>query len=222
MLKYDSHHQTYALGIRLVRLAHAAWTQSALAPIARPMIDALSRDVGETVHLAQLDHAHVLYVDKRNARTPVHMYSEAGKIGPAYCTGVGKAMMAFLPRKDLDKVLAQQSFHAFTPATITDPATMRAELAQIRAAGHALDREEHETGIICVAIPILTVHGHLLGAISVTGTTARTSLAALERLAPRIRQTARQIAEAVEDWRFPEDQNQKNDRKRVETTKCQG
>ena len=67
-----------------------------LAQVARPYLDALSAEVGETVHLAQLDHGQVLYVDKRNARQPIEMFSQAGKVGPAYCTGVGKAMLAHL------------------------------------------------------------------------------------------------------------------------------
>jgi IclR family transcriptional regulator, KDG regulon repressor len=83
MLAYDPDRQTYSPGVRLVRLAHAAWEQSTLAPIARPHIDALSAAVGETVHLAQLDHAQVLYIDKRNANKPVQMFSQAGKVGPA-------------------------------------------------------------------------------------------------------------------------------------------
>ena len=91
-----------ALGVRLVRLAHAAWAQSSIAPLARPYIDRLSAEVGETIHLAQLDLGQVLYVDKRNAQRPVEMFSQAGKVGPAYCTGVGKAMLAYLPRGRAD------------------------------------------------------------------------------------------------------------------------
>ncbi len=204
MLAYDPDRQTYTPGIRLVRLAHAAWQSSSLAPIARPHLDALSADVGETVHLAQLDHAQVLYVDKRNAREPLAMYSQAGKIGPAYCTGVGKAMMAFLPEADIERVLLQQSYHRFTPATLTNEAALRAELAVIRKRGHAFDAEEHEPGIICIALPILTRTGRVLGALSVTSSTSRTSLEALTALAPRIRTTAQAIANEAQDWRFPD------------------
>lgn len=204
MLAHDPDRGTYAPGVRLVRLAHAAWRQSSLAPIARPHVDALARDVGETVHLAQLDHAQVLYVDKRSAREPVEMYSQAGKVGPAYCTGVGKAMLAFLPESELARAVSQQSFHRFTPATLTDEGALRQELRAVRARGFAFDREEHEPGIICVALPILSVGGAVLGAVSVTGTTGRTSLAALERLVPRIGAAAGAIAAEAESWRFPE------------------
>jgi DNA-binding IclR family transcriptional regulator len=204
MLVLDRRDQSYALGVRLVRLAHAAWSQSSLAPIARPHIDRLSADLGETIHLAQLDAGQVLYVDKRNAARPVAMFSEAGKVGPAYCTGVGKAMLAFLSAAELDAALARQSFHRFTPATLITPETLRAELAAVRAAGVAFDREEHEPGIVCVAAPILTRAGRVLGAVSVTSTTARTTLGALAALAPRLCRTAAAIGAEAEDWRFPE------------------
>jgi IclR family transcriptional regulator, KDG regulon repressor len=204
MLSYDDDLGTYALGVRLVRLAHAAWTQSSLAPIARPYLDELAHKTGETIHLAQLDLGQVLYVDKRNAAKPVDMFSSAGKVGPAYCTGVGKAMMAFLDEAALQASISRQSFHRFTPNTLDTPELLRAELATIRACGHCFDREEHEPGIICCAVPILTRTGRVLGAVSVTSTTARTTLAALAAHAPMIKDIAAQIAVEAESWRFPE------------------
>lgn len=205
MLALDPETSSYSLGVRLVRLAHAAWKQSSLAPIARPFLDALSSEMGETVHLAQLDGAHVLYVDKRNARVPIEMFSQAGKVGPAYCTGVGKAMLAFLPDDQLARIVPQMAFHRYTAATLTTPQALTSELAAIRRAGHAFDREEHEPGIICVAAPILSSQGRVLGAVSLTSSTARTSLAALEMNAPRVKATAARIAAEAESWRFPEE-----------------
>lgn len=204
MLSHDPETGSYALGMRLVRLAHAAWQHSSLAPIARPHLDALSAQLGETVHLAQLDHAQVLYVDKRNATQPVEMYSQAGKVGPAYCTGVGKTMLAYQPDTVLDVVLPQQSWHRFTDTTITSAEAMKAELKTIRAVGYGFDREEHEPGIICVAVPILTGSGRCLGALSVTSTTTRTTLDALEERVPAIRVAADRIAEETQAWRFPD------------------
>lgn len=203
MLAFDPERGTYAPGVRLVRLAHAAWQSASLAPIARAHIDVLSADVGETVHLAQLDHAQVIYVDKRNADDPVQMYSQAGKVGPAYCTGVGKAMLAYLPDDELAEVLDQQSFHEFTSTTLTSATRLRAELRDIRANGYGFDREEHEPGIICVAIPILTDTKRVLGALSVTSTTTRTNLAGLESLVPRIKSTADAISKEASNWLFP-------------------
>ncbi|PWJ15086.1 IclR family transcriptional regulator [Jannaschia seohaensis] len=200
MLRLDPDSGTYAPGMRLVRMAHAAWAQSSLAPIAQPYLDELSEAVGETVHLAQLDGAQVLYVDKRNATTRVPMYSDAGKVGPAYCTGVGKAMLAFLPEAELAPVLAQQSWHRFTPNTITTPEAMRAELAEIRAAGHAYDREEHEPGIRCIAMPVLSAKGRVQGAVSVT----TNGPGPLDDYLPALRAAVTKISGDLRDWRFPD------------------
>ena len=147
MLAFDPDRQTYAPGVRLVRLAHAAWAQSSLAPVARPYLDALSAQVGETVHLAQLDNAQVLYIDKRNPTEPVEMYSQAGKVGPAYCTGVGKAMLAHLDEATLENVLTQQSFHRFTDHTHTSAASLKAEghSTPPRAQQHR-SRQQHGPG----------------------------------------------------------------------------
>jgi DNA-binding IclR family transcriptional regulator len=204
MLNYDPDRQTYALGMRLVRLAHAAWTHSSLAPIARAHLDQLSGELGETVHLAQMDSSQVLSVDKRNASLPVEMYSQAGKVGPAYCTGVGKAMMAYLDEDELTRVIAQQSFHRFTDTTLTTPDDLRAELDAIKTRGYAFDREEHEPGIICIAMPILTDRGRVLGGISVTGPTMRRTLSELEALAPKLASVAKQISADAQAWRFPD------------------
>merc|ERR1711916_266133 len=105
MLSYDDETGTYSLGIRLMRLAHGAWKNASLAPIARPFIEDLSEKVGETVHLAQLDHGQVLFVDKLHKTDRFETLARVGQVAPAYCTGVGKAMLAFLAPKRLQIVL---------------------------------------------------------------------------------------------------------------------
>lgn len=208
LVSFDPEWGTYALGVRLVRLAHQAWRQSSLAPIARPYVEELSRSLGETVHLAQLDGGHVLYVDKRNSAQPVEMYSQAGKVGPVYCTGVGKAMLAWMPEAEQMRIISQQSFHRFTDKTLTDAAALKAALINIQARGFSFDDEEHEPGIICIAVPILSQSGRVMGGLSVTSTTSRHSLQSLQKLAPQIKTTVGRIAEDAEIWRFPDKINQ--------------
>ncbi|WP_299344291.1 IclR family transcriptional regulator [uncultured Maritalea sp.] len=203
MLDYNPDHQTYAPGVRLVRLAHAAWQQSSLAPIAKPAIDRLSEELGQTIHLAQLDNGQVLYVDKRDANRPIEMFSQAGKVGPGYCTGVGKAMLAFLDDEQRDKALAQQAFYAFTENTITDCEKLSQELLCIRKTGVSFDKEEHEPSIICVAVPILANSGRVLGGLSITSSTNRTTLDELKNFAPQMKAAAKEIATASENWQFP-------------------
>ncbi|SDI33375.1 IclR family transcriptional regulator [Aliiruegeria lutimaris] len=208
MLVHNPEGGTYSLGVRLVRLAHAAWRQASLAPIARRHLDSLSVDTGLTVHLAQMDYGHVLYVDKRNALESAAMFSDAGKIAPAYCTGVGKAMLAFLDADELDQILGMQSFHRFTPTTLASEAVLRQSLERTRTRGFATDREEHEAGVICVAMPILSDEGRVLGAASLSGSTLRTDLKSLEAHIPRLRQCVEAIAEEATHWAFPVEGNE--------------
>ncbi len=203
MLTYDDETQTYSLGIRLVRLAHTAWRQSSLAPIARTFIDKLAETTGETVHLAQMDNGQVLYVDKRNSASPLDMFSQAGKVGPAYCTGVGKAILAFLDEPELSLAIGKQSFHPFTSKTLTSAEALRAQLAEIRLDGVSYDLEEHEAGIICIAAPILSASRRALGALSITTSTRLKTFEDLECCRPVLLKTAAQIAAAADDWQFP-------------------
>jgi len=113
-------------------------------------------------------------------------------------------MLAFLPDAERAECIAMQSFYRHTPATLTDPAALAAELDAIRAAGIAFDREEHEPGIICIAAPILGPQGRVLGAVSITTTTRRNTLDDLAALRPALQDTAARIAEAAESWQFPE------------------
>ena len=211
MLQFDSDNRAYALGTRLVRLAHVAWRQSSIAPLARPYLDELSDEFGETLHLAQLEGGQVLYVDKRNSSKTVDMYSQAGKVGPAYCTGVGKAILAHLDHETLDATLDLQSFKGHTPQTITDRDALIAELTKTRERGFAFDNEEHEPGIICVAVPILSAGLRPLGALSATSTTERTSLDEMTGWVDRLQHVAREIAQVVETWRFPDANPHPND-----------
>lgn len=203
MLGFDEATQKYQMGLRLVRLAHKSWAQSSLAPLARPTMDALATETAETVHLAQLDHSQVLYVDKRSARLPVEMYSNAGKVAPAYCTGIGKAMLAALPEKARKIAVSQQSFYAYTASTLPTPAALEAEIETIQNQGIAFDREEHEDGIICIAAPIVSSKGNLLGGLSITSTTERHSVDTLIEFKRLLLNAAQSIAVATESWQFP-------------------
>ena len=107
------------------------------------------------------------------------------------------------PNRD-EALIAQQSLHRFTAATLTDVASLRAELAAIRAAGHAFDREEHEQGIICAAVPVRVAGGRCVGALSVTGTTGRVGQGDLAACLPALRRAAAGIARDMQAWRFPD------------------
>ncbi|HAD29514.1 MAG TPA: IclR family transcriptional regulator [Rhodobacteraceae bacterium] len=203
MLSYDPKNQSYAPGLRLVRLAHSAWRQSSLAPVASPYLDALAKEVGEAVHLAQLDHGHVLFVDKRKGTGNFDTLAAAGKVAPSYCTGVGKAILAFMPAAPRNLALQQQAFLKYTPATHDTIGGLENELRSVRQEGIAFDREEHETGIISIAAPILIDQKTVVGALSIATSTSRHKLSDLKAYRSVLLTTANQIANAASTWQFP-------------------
>ena len=203
MLSFDPDRQTYAMGVRLVRLAHSAWRYSSLARVARPYIEGLAAKVGEAVHLAQFDNGHVLFVDKCKATDHFETLAQAGKIAPGYCTGVGKAILAFMPQIEQNWALDQQTYKAHTPFTLTNRAALLTELAQIKADGVAYDREEHEQGIISIACPILTGQGRVVGAVSIASSTNRYTIDDLEKQRPNLLKSANLIGSEAELWQVP-------------------
>ena len=203
MLDYDETQQTYSLGIRLMGLAHAAWKNASLAPVARPFVEELAANTGETVHVAQIESGQVLFVDKLKATDRFETLAEAGKIAPAYCTGVGKAMLAFMAPKRLELALQQQAFFKYTPATHTSAQDLMTELDHIRKDGITFDREEHEQGIISIAAPILSDNGRVLGAVSIATSTSRHSLKEIEAFRPALLETVKKIGAEATSWQFP-------------------
>ncbi|MGV6840225.1 MAG: IclR family transcriptional regulator [Planktomarina sp.] len=203
MLEHDPLTGTYSLGIRLMRLAHTAWKNASLAPIARKHLETLSAQVGETVHLAQLDNAQVLFVDKLNASSNFHTLAQVGQVAPAYCTGVGKAMLAFVAPKRLQIMLQQQSYFQYTPTTHSTANSLMAELTTIQTEGIAFDREEHETGINSIAAPILTNNGRIIGAVSIATATNRFDVNGLLAFKEPLLKTVQNIGDDATSWQFP-------------------
>ena len=203
MLVYDPERQTYAPGLRLLRLAHSAWAVSSLAPIARPFLDTLSAETGEAVHLAQIDNGQVLFIDKRRADAGYETLAQAGQVAPAYCTGVGKVILAFMNEESRNLAIQQQAFHSYTDATHTDAKTLEVELSAIHKDGVAYDREEHQSGIISIAAPILTARKRVIGAVSIATSTSRHSLDGLEAFRPILLETAAKIGTEAQSWRSP-------------------
>lgn len=203
MLRQDAESGAYLLGSRLMRLAQGARQQSSPASLARPHLDTLARETGLTVHLAQLDYGHVLYLDRRATTPQQALFSEAGKIAPAYCTAVGKAMLAYLDPPQLDQVLNQQSYQRFTPTTLASATLLRQSLQRVRKRGFAVDREEYQGGVICVAVPVLSAENRVLGAVSLTATTKQTDLTTLETWVPQLRDHAETLAVDLSHWALP-------------------
>jgi DNA-binding IclR family transcriptional regulator len=158
---------SYTLGLRLLQFASKAWASNRFRTIAEPHLQRLHEVTGETVHLGVLRGTEVIYLDKIESRQNIRMVSQVGNTAPAYCTGVGKAAFSVLPDDELQARVATIAFKRFTPNTLGNARSLLDEIELIRAEGNAYDREEHETGITCVAAPVHS--SDFIGSVSVTG-----------------------------------------------------
>ncbi len=193
----DAVSNLYRPGPGLFELAHQGLEQIELRYLAAPELDALCHQTNETVHLAVLDKGEVVYLEKRESNHTIRMYSAVGRRAPVHCTGLGKAMLAFLPQSEQEVILCSRELRRYTPRTLTDREALTRELASIRERGYAMDLEEHEEDICCVAAPVLDHCGRVVAAMSVTMPAFRTTNERLAELGVHVRAAGMSVSEKL-------------------------
>jgi DNA-binding IclR family transcriptional regulator len=158
-------HGSYAGGLRLADLAGGMDRRAVLASVSRPLLRRLAAQIGATVHLGVLDGDMMTYLVKEHGGGAPVLTAEMSQL-EAYCSGIGKVLLAALPESARECYLLAGDFVALTPKTITDPLCLRAELAGIKRSGHAVDDGEVEDGLYCLAVPVLGPDGGVIAALS--------------------------------------------------------
>ncbi len=187
----------YRLGFKLLHLGSLVESGTELKRCARPVLERLQEECDETVHLVVLNKGEALYLDKIEGRKTVRVVSRVGMTLPAHCSGVGKVLLAFLPDDRVESIVRAKGLKRFTPNTITDREQLHAELCRIRERGYALDDEEIEVGLRCVAAPIKDASGDVIGALSISGPAFRFDGKEAERLTALALQAAARVSEAL-------------------------
>jgi IclR family acetate operon transcriptional repressor len=190
----DAEDGVYAAGPRVLAVAGEALAELDVAGLARPVLGTLQRSVGGTVHLALRNGDEAVYVEKIEGGEPYRMASRIGLPLSLHSTGIGKAILAFLPEPELDDLLTRIPFEARTPSTLVTPAALRAELKRVHEQGYAVDDEENETGVRCVAAPLFDHQGRVVGGLSVSSLVYVRSLADARRIAPEVVQAADELS----------------------------
>src|SRR2546423_1431599 len=144
----------YALGPRLLEMAALVLSRLDVRTVARPWLEELSRASQETVNLAVWDHDEAVNVDQVASTQPILYMGWIGRRTPAHASSTGKALLACQPPEVIDRVLSRP-LHAFTRATVTDPARLRQELSWIRECGYAIAEDEFQDGVTAGAGPVL-------------------------------------------------------------------
>lgn len=186
-----------SLGIRVFELGQQAARPRALKQVAIPRMAELRRATGNTVHLAVLEEATVVYIEILHSHTSPQLPSRVGGRLPAFATGVGKALLAFSPAHVVDRAVSR-GLWKIGPNTITDPEVLRTHLAEIREAGVATEVEESSAGISCVAAPIMSsLHGAPIGPIAAISASGWRDRLDIEHIAPIVRGVAGALSDEV-------------------------
>ena len=171
---HDPETSLYRAGMRLCELSSYIVDNLDVVDIARGPMEKLSRITGETVHLVMQEEKNIVYIHKveRGSGT-IRMFSRIGMRRPLYCTGVGKAILATWPDAEVRVLWESSGVHRWTEHTIVEERAFFEELEQVRRCGYALDNEENELGVRCIAVGLPDYRGRAIYALSVSAPISR-------------------------------------------------
>lgn len=167
LLEQDASTGRYRLGLELFRLGNLVNTST--RRLIMPELEKLSVTLEETVNYVRPDGSDVVYLIKKESPHSMRICTKIGQRLPMYCTAVGKAILAYMPQEQQTQLLNNYQFKPFTENTVSDIQTLTCQLQDIRKNGYAVEREEFEAGLICVAVPVLDDNGQPIAAISCSG-----------------------------------------------------
>ncbi len=194
-LTQDPETKKYRLSLKFLELGSAVRDDLDVITAARPHMTTLVEATSETVNLALFDGTGIVYVDQvANSHSFLRMFTRVGTRAPLYCTGVGKACLAGLPQESVSAYWHATEKKRYTDKTITDEPSLRRELEVIRAQGYAVDNEEMEIGVCCVASAIRQHTSGIVAAVSISGPSSRLSDERIPGIGELVRGTAVHIS----------------------------
>ncbi len=191
----DPNSGKYKLGIKTFSIGNTALYTLDIRTVARTFLKELVFNYQETANLAILDGWNVIYIDQVESEKMVKTTAKLGSRCPSHCSAVGKVVLASFPQKELELYFKECTMERFTSNTIVSPDLLKDELRNVKEKGFALDLEETEEGIRCVAAPIFDHTGSTAAAIGISGPSNRINLSYLKgELAKAVTETAREIS----------------------------
>ncbi|HKN12139.1 MAG TPA: IclR family transcriptional regulator [Candidatus Binatus sp.] len=197
LIGFDAESGCYHPGLKLFEIGSLAAGRFALERHAHPTLEHLATVSGETAHLCVLDGSDVVYVAKVECTRTLRIPSAVGQRNPAYCTGVGKAILAFLTPEQIESYIASTPLKPFTRKTLISSKELKANLGQVTVQGYAVDDQEREEGVRCVAAPVRDHAGEVIAAISIAGPSIRVTKERIAGLASHVVQAADEISAAI-------------------------
>lgn len=197
-VRQDPETLKYSLSFKFCRISTQILSQNNMVDLAKPYLKQLAEQTGETIHLVQLDGMNAVYIDKvESAHNTVRLVSMVGKSIPLYCSGVGKAMLAEMPDEKVQYIWEQSDIQKLTDYTVTDFSEFKKLIDNIRKNGYAMDNEENELGVRCIAVSLRSFSGKPSYAISISAPKDRMSDERIGELKEMILETKETILKEV-------------------------
>lgn len=176
----DAELNNFSLRPKVLTLGYSYLSSTPLTVSAQPYLNNISRTLNESSSLAVLDDGEVLYVARAATSRVMSVALNTGSRLPAYCTSLGRVMLAYLPPDELEKYLARTKLRPMTEHTVINPKRLREVLADVRQTGYAINNEELELGLRSIAVPVRGASGTVLAALNVGAQASRVSVKQLE------------------------------------------
>lgn len=184
----------YQLTYKIFELGMKFANRFEIRRVARPYLQELGSRYNENINLGYWDGKSIIHLDKIDSRNILRIDPGIGTSAPAYCTGLGKAILAFLPQEELDAFLKSAKLKPLTPYTITKRKKLKEELEQTRQRGFAVDNEELALGLRCVAAPVFDYAGRCSYSISIAGPAMRITHEAIEHIQKDVREICEKLS----------------------------
>ncbi|MBQ3425139.1 MAG: IclR family transcriptional regulator [Clostridia bacterium] len=191
-LQQNPENGRYSVGVELFRLGQLY--DRDLRRLIRPYLDALVNEFQETANYVVPEGCHIVYIEKIESPHSMRISTARGKHLPMYCTGAGKAILAYLPPQKQEEILAKTVFSPLTDQTITSRDALVQDLKRVRSRGYAIDNGEMEFGLYCIAVPVFDRDSSPCGAVSVSGPVIRMTDEIQEKISSRLAQYAGSIS----------------------------
>lgn len=196
-LTRDPRSGKYRLGIKVFELGSIVWKGMSLRQVALPIMEELSRWSGETVHLGVLDGHEVVSIEGAESDQSLRIALPVGKRVCLHSTGIGKAILAFLSDEEIEEIIEQKGLPTFTPNTISTREALWREIKNIRKRGYAVDNEENEPGIRCVAAPIRDYSGKVIASMSISGPSLRITDEKIPLFAQKVIEACKKVSSSL-------------------------
>jgi IclR family KDG regulon transcriptional repressor len=183
----------YCLGSKLFGFLSAYKDTIKIGEIALPFLESISQSVGESINLAIPDGNQAIYIENIAATHQLQIFTRTGNRVPLYCTGIGKVFLAYLPDRKVEELIGN-NMNSRTFKTITDINILKKDLVKVKEKGLAVDDEENELGVRCIAAPIKDSYDDVIAAVSISVPTVRLSIKKLISMGPLLKDCALQIS----------------------------